>query len=58
MAEMEQRYMIKSLHARKFEVDEIMAELASAHGEEAYATKVMEYRIPKSSWKDQIWRTK
>jgi hypothetical protein len=48
MTEVEQRYLIKSLHAKKFHFSGIVAELASADGEQACAKKPVEY------WVDQV----
>jgi hypothetical protein len=45
MSNIEQRYVIKCLYAKKFALDRIMAELASVDGKQIYAKKAMEYWI-------------
>jgi hypothetical protein len=45
MSEIEQRYMIKFLYAKKFALDRIVAELASVYREHAYVSKAVEYWI-------------
>jgi hypothetical protein len=39
MAAIEQRYVTKFFDAKKFALDRIVAELASAHGEQTYVKK-------------------
>jgi hypothetical protein len=43
ISEIEQRYVIKFLCAKKFVFDRILAELALVYGEQAYAKKAVEY---------------
>jgi hypothetical protein len=45
MGGIKQRYVIKFLCAKKFVLDRIVAKLASAYGEQAYAKKAVEYWI-------------
>jgi hypothetical protein len=45
MTEIEQKDVIKCLHARKFGLDEIAAEVVSVNGEQADTKKVAEYWI-------------
>jgi hypothetical protein len=45
MSEIEQRYVIKFLYAKKFGLDRILAELALINGEQADAKKAVEYWI-------------
>jgi hypothetical protein len=43
VTEIEQRYVITFLHAKKCGLDQIVAELASVYREQAHAKKVMGY---------------
>jgi hypothetical protein len=43
MMEVKQRYVIKFLDTKKFNLSGIGAELASVYGEQAYAKKAVEY---------------
>jgi hypothetical protein len=45
MSEIEKRYVAKSLNAKKFALDRIVAELASVSGEQADTKKAVEYWI-------------
>jgi hypothetical protein len=45
MTEVEQRYVIKVLNAKKFTLNGIITELALVYGEQAYAKKVVEYSV-------------
>jgi hypothetical protein len=45
MSEIEQRYVIKFLYAKKFALDRIVADLASVSGEQAYVMKAVGYWI-------------
>jgi hypothetical protein len=42
MSEIEQRYVIKFLYAKKFALDRIVVELAPVYGEQGYAKKAVE----------------
>jgi hypothetical protein len=45
MSEIEQRYVIKCLYAKKLGLDPIVAERASVYGEQAHTKKAVEYWI-------------
>jgi hypothetical protein len=42
MSEIEKRYVVNFLNAKKFALDRIVAELASVYGEQAYAKRAVE----------------
>jgi hypothetical protein len=50
--------MIKFLCAKKFALDPIAAEVAPVYGEQPNAKKAGNIGPTKSSWDDEIWKTK
>jgi hypothetical protein len=63
MTEIEQSYVIRFLHAKKFGYNQLTAELPSVSGEQAYIKKAVEYwthhaKLGRSEMKDQARRSR